>query len=133
MSKSAGFAVQVYFEDTDAAGVVYHSNYLNFLERARTETLKILGWNHSQAFNEGSPFFMIRKISVDYLRPAKLDDALDIRTSLIEIRGARIELDQSIWRGETCLLTAKVQLACVRQNGQVCRVPQAMKMCLERL
>lgn len=133
MDKAADFSVQVYFEDTDAAGVVYHSNYLNYLERARTESLKALGWNHSKAFNEGAPFFMLRKISVEYLCPAKLDDVLEVRTSLVEMRGARVELEQSIWRGETCLLTAQVQLACVRQNGQVCRIPQAMKMCLERL
>ena len=92
------FPVRVYYEDTDAGGVVYHANYLQFAERARTEMLRTLGMQQSQLAAETGILFVIRRCVADFLAPARLDDRLEVASRLIDLRGASIDLHQDVRR-----------------------------------
>lgn len=118
------FGVRVYFEDTDAGGVVYYANYLKFLERGRTELTRAAGVNHSAAFNSGLPNFMVYEIHAKYLKSARLDDYLNVRTRFRINSRARINAIQSIHLNDQVLLTAEVVLVCVDNKGNPVRIPQ---------
>ena len=93
------FPVRVYYEDTDAGGIVYHANYLKFAERARTEMLRLLGHDQFDLLAQEEIGFTVRRCEVDYLAPARLDDALEVRTRLIDVRGASLKLAQTVQPG----------------------------------
>jgi acyl-CoA thioester hydrolase len=115
------YSLRVYYEDTDAAGVVYHANYLRFAERARTEALRDLGVPHSEMTSQHGLMFMVRRVKVDYLGPALLDDSLDVITKPFTIGGASVELNQRVVRSaepERTLVDLEVWLACVRLADQ---------------
>ena len=115
------YAFRVYYEDTDAAGVVYHANYLRFAERARTEALRDLGVPHSEMTSQHGLMFMVRRVKVDYLDSALLDDSLCVITKPFTIRAASVELNQRVVRGqapERTLAELDVWLACVRLADQ---------------
>ena len=103
----------MYYEDTDAGGVVYYANYLKYAERARTEFIRALGVNQQPALEEDRCGFMVRSLEVDYKAPAVLDDLLSVTCVLTEAKGASAEMQQEIWRGETLLVSMKVKLAYV--------------------
>ena len=117
--------VRVYYEDTDFSGFVYHASYLRFLERGRTEFLRARGI-HQQAISEGShgaPFaFAVRRMGLEFLKAARMDDLLCVETIAGELRGASLTMQQRILRGEEVLLTAEVAVACVA-NGKPTRIP----------
>lgn len=118
------YAVRVYYEDTDAGGVVYHANYLRFAERARTEALRDLGVPHAELQAVHGLIFMVRRVKLDYLAPARLDDALSVVTSPRLIRGASVDLRQVVMRNETIIADADLQLACVHAGtGRPARIP----------
>lgn len=118
------FACRVYFEDTDAGGVVYHASYLRFAERARTEALRDLGVPHAMLLDEFGLIFMVRRIKLDYLRPARLDDSLEISTGVERLGASRVELSQFVRREGETLAEAEVMLACVRRrDGRPARIP----------
>jgi acyl-CoA thioester hydrolase len=100
MSKHKIFSlpVRVYFQDTDAGGVVYHANYVNFMERARTEWLRDLGFSHMEMMNTLGVMFVVRSIKLDYLKPALLDDALAVTARIKEIGRSRVTLEQEVLR-----------------------------------
>jgi len=105
--------VRVYYEDTDFSGVVYHASYLRFMERGRTNYLRLLGADHramfEQAAAEASGFaFVVRHMSIDFKKPAFMDDVLDIVTAPEEVKGASIMLNQKVMRGEELLVEAHV-------------------------
>jgi acyl-CoA thioester hydrolase len=105
--------VRVYYEDTDAGGVVYYANYLKYLERGRSEFLRALGFEQRALAREQGLAFAVRSLSVEYLKPAKLDDLLDVHT-LVEVVGrAQVIFAQSITRGAERLLTAQARIACL--------------------
>ena len=108
------YAVRVYYEDTDAGGVAYHASYLRFAERARTEALRDLGIPHVELVERYDLMFVVRRIEVDYLRPARLDDSLTVVTEPLEVGGASVLLRQDVrgLAGSCAVLT--VRLACVR-------------------
>jgi acyl-CoA thioester hydrolase len=115
------YPVRVYYEDTDAGGVVYHANYLRFAERARTEALRDLGVPHREMTSQHGVMFMVRRIKVDYLGPALLDDSLVVITEPLAIRAASVELRQRVVRleqRERSLVVLELQLACVRLADQ---------------
>ena len=113
------YSVRVYYEDTDAGGVVYHANYLRFAERARTEALRDLGVPHSEMTSQHGVMFMVRRIKVDYLGPALLDDSLVVITEPLAVRAASVDLRQGVVRlPERKLVVLEVQLACVRLSDQ---------------
>ncbi len=122
------FPVRVYYEDTDFSGVVYHASYLRFLERGRTEFLRAHGIHHTSLFDAGAgaPFaFAVRKMSIEFLKPARMDEELTIETRIAKIGGASIEMAQRILRGEEPLVVAQVRVAAVAE-GRAQRLPQAI-------
>ena len=123
------FSVRVYYEDTDFSGAVYHANYLRFMERARTELLRSLGVEQG-AILAGAPGdafgFVVRSISIDFLKPARMDDLLTIETDPHEIGAASFELTQRVLRGEDLLAAARVRVACVIA-GRAGRIPRPVR------
>ncbi len=105
--------VQVYYEDTDAGGVVYHSQYLNFLERARTEFLRSMGLMQKTLIDDLGILFVVRDIQIRFKKPAKLDDALHVNTHLIKVGRSLLEFEQNIYRGNEHLIAAKVDVVCI--------------------
>lgn len=118
--------VRVYYEDTDAGGIVYHANYLRFAERARTELLRARGIDHRRLHAEHGVAFAVRECAIDYRAPARLDDALEVRTRVLRVGGAALRLEQTIWRGATVLARIEVRLGCVRADGRPGRWPAAV-------
>lgn len=109
---SFSWPVRVYYEDTDAGGVVYYANYLRFMERARTEWLRALGFEQDRLRDEGI-LFAVRTVAIDYLRPARFNQQLDVVSEIDVITRASITFRQRILHGETCLSEAKVKVVCL--------------------
>ncbi len=107
------FPVRVYYEDTDAGGVVYHARYLHFFERARTEYLRTLDFSQQALLNERNLAFVVKSMAIDYRFPARLDDLLSVETEVSELKGATILFTQWLKRDELILCTATVKVACV--------------------
>lgn len=105
--------IRIYYEDTDFSGFVYHARYLHFFERGRTEALRELGIDQSALYvAEGGPFaFVVRRMSIEYHRPARMDDVVSVETRIIELGAATIRMAQAIRRGETLLCEAGVIIA----------------------
>ena len=108
--------IRVYYEDTDAAGVVYYANYLRYCERARTEWLRTIGFEQQNMKTELGLIFVVRSVTADYLSPAVLDDALNVVTELQTLGKASMTFIQSITRDTTCLFKARTLVACVDWN-----------------
>ena len=105
--------VRVYYEDTDSGGVVYHSNYLNFMERARTEWLRALGFEQTQLQDEMGVIFVVHSMQLAFKKPARFNDMLNVNSSIVKIGHGSMEFLQTIVRGEQVLLEANVKVACV--------------------
>jgi len=128
------YTARVYFEDTDAGGVVYHANYLRFAERARTEALRDLGAAHAEMTSLYGLMFMVRRVKLDYLAPARLDDSLSVLTTVTAVRGASVELRQQILLDDRLLVNAELQLACVQAElGRPGRIPARWRDALAQL
>ncbi len=127
------YSLRVYYQDTDAGGVVYHANYLAFAERARTEALRAQGAAHMELLAEHGVLFVVRRINLRYQRPARLDDVIRIQTAFRAIGGASVALQQAFWRGGDSLAVLDMNLACVRaEDGKAARIPEAWAMKLKR-
>jgi acyl-CoA thioester hydrolase len=110
--------VRVYFQDTDAGGVVYHASYVNFLERARTEWLReCYGYSNTGLMRESGMVFVVRSLRLDYLKPALLDDLLAVSAQLKDVGRSRVTLCQNVLRGEEILVEAEVHLVCVTMDN----------------
>lgn len=113
------YPVRVFYEDTDFTGVVYYANYLRFLERARSSFFRLAGVTHAELLEREKPLgFAIRKINLDYIRPARIDDTLHVMTTYDKYKGARLWVSQEIYRGEELLLTAYSEAACIDFTGR---------------
>lgn len=110
------FAVRVYYEDTDAAGVVYYANYLKFCERARTEWLRALGFEQQMLREERGLVFVVRNVEAEYLKSGVLDDALTVETYVAEMGRSKIVLAQTVMRGSERLFESRVSVVCVDWN-----------------
>ena len=137
--------VRIYWEDTDASGIVYHANYLKFAERARTEWLREMGGRQSRVLDESGIAFVVRRAVMDFHRPARLDDLLEVETRPVSASGASMTLEQRILAVQTgdssagaensdsdahlrpTLVTVCVQLACVARRGRAVRLPAAWR------
>ena len=122
--------LRVYYEDTDLAGIVYYANYLKFIERGRSEWVRARGVDQGRLRAETGIVFAVRRVEADYLRPAVFDDQLEVTTELVELGGARIVLDQAVWRGAEQLFLARVVLVCVAGGGAV-RIPPWVREALQ--
>ena len=117
-SSSSILALRVYYEDTDAAGVVYYANYLRFCERARTEWLRELGIGQQALMASDGIAFVVRSVKADYLRAARLDDALEVITRISALRGASLLFEQDIRRAGQLLFSAQVLVVCIDHRRQ---------------
>jgi len=124
------FPVRVYYEDTDVGGVVYYANYLKFAERARTEMLRLLGREQQTMMETEGVAFAVKSARVEYFRPARLDDALVVRTGLIEVAGASLKVRQSIFRGAELLVDMQIRLAVMDRSGRPTRLPADIRAAL---
>jgi len=108
--------IRVYYEDTDSGGVVYHSNYLNFMERARTEWLRHLGFEQDELITEHQCLFAVHSMTLNFKKPARFNDALSVRSHIIKVLGASFEFKQKIFRDNELLCDAVVKIACLNSN-----------------
>ena len=115
---------RVYYEDTDAGGVVYHSNYLNFAERARTEFLRKLGVNQSEAKEKDGILFVVKSLNIEYKKPALLDDVLTIKTQITETSKVRMEMEQDIFRDDVLIAKVVVNIVCVNEAMKPTKIPE---------
>lgn len=125
------FPVRVYYEDTDAGGVVYYANYLKFAERARTELLRLAGMNQSAILAEDGVAFAVRHCAADFLKPARLDDALAIHTRVVAVNGASVEMHQAVRRDGEDMVRLRIKLACMTKPGRASRIPAPVRAVLE--
>lgn len=125
------FSVRVYYEDTDFSGVIYHARYLHFFERGRTEALRACNISHTELLAREEPLaFAVRKMTAEWISPARIDDVLEVTTRFVEVKGARMLIDQELRRGETMIARANVEAACMNLKGRPRRLPAEL---VERL
>ena len=127
--------VRVYYEDTDFSGIVYHANYLRFMERGRTNYLRLLGADQHALFAEAAAeapgfAFVVRSMTLEFLKPSRMDDLLEIVTRPVDVKGASITLAQEVRRGEELLLEAKVKVAFV-SGGRAKAIPKALRIAMQ--
>ena len=120
--------VRVYYEDTDSGGVVYYANYLRFYERARTEWLRAIGFEQQRLRSEDGIVFAVRYAEIDYLRPAVLDDALQVEAAISDLRRASMTFAQRLLRGDEVLSKATVKIVCLDSDGlRPVPIPQILR------
>jgi acyl-CoA thioester hydrolase len=124
LGKTHRFALRVYFEDTDTAGIVYYANYLRFMERARSDMLRAVGIDQRGALERGEGVYAVADVSIRYRAPAKLDDELLVVSNLREVRAASCVIQQRVMRGDTILTDATVTAAFLTPDGRPRRQPQ---------
>jgi acyl-CoA thioester hydrolase len=127
--------VRVYYEDTDFTGIVYHASYLRFMERGRTNYMRLVGADHRALFEatekEAPGFaFVVRSMTIDWLKPARMDDILEVRTTPEEVKGASITLLQQVWRGEELICEAHVRVAFI-SAGRAKPIPKPLRVAMK--
>ena len=128
------WSIRIYFEDTDSGGVVYHSNYLKFMERARTEWLRSLQINQAELKKKDKIMFVVANVNIDYKKAARFNDVLDIKTSLDKIGASRVDLTQNIMKNSELYTSAKVSIACIHsETFKPQRIPKLIKQQMEIL
>jgi acyl-CoA thioester hydrolase len=126
--------VRVYFEDTDSGGVVYHANYLKFMERARTEWIRNFGLNQTKLKKEDKVMFVVRKIDIQYKIPARFNDELIVQTNCIRATNYSLMLKQNILRGKEIITEGKVEIVCISADFfKPVRIPKIAKQLMETL
>jgi len=119
--------VRVYYEDTDFTGLVYHANHVRYFERGRSDFLRLAGIGHAELLDREDPAaFVVTRLVIDYKKPARIDDALLVRTTYDVFRGARLEVTQTILRGEDVIATADVHAGCIALTGRPRRPPSVL-------
>ncbi len=120
--------VRVYYQDTDAGGMVFHATYLDFMERARMDWLRTIGFDIPGMVDAHGAMFVVRSARIDYLRPAQLGDALQVSLALVRVGGAQLVLDQRVMRAAEELVTAQIQLACITvPHFRPARLPEPLR------
>ena len=127
MSKEFTHEVKVYYEDTDVGGVVYYSNYLKFLERARTEFLSSIGLSNKKLLNEYKTLIIVKSCNIEYLKSAKLEDKLKIYSSIESFRKASFIMLQNIKKDNDLIIKAKLKLVTVNQKGKPIKIPTVLE------
>lgn len=120
-------SLRVYYEDTDLAGIVYYANYLKFIERGRSEWVRALGIDQAALRRDAGIVFAVRHLEADYLRPAVFDDWLEVTTTVLQVMGARIVLDQAVLREGAALFLARVTLVALGTDGRAARLPSDLR------
>lgn len=125
--------VRVYFEDTDFSGFVYHGSYVRFMERGRSDFVRLIGVGHAalRDGDHGEPLsFAVRRITLDYLKPARIDDLLEVVTTVRRVTGARLVLRQVVRRGDAVLVDAEVTVVLISLDGRARRMPDQLRSVL---
>ena len=125
--KTFVWPVRIYYEDTDLSAVVYHANYLRYMERARTEFFRAIGLAAAYPDDPEPTFWALRKAALDYIRPAKFNDLLEVRTTVVALSGARLDADQAIWCSGVQLTGGHVQACIISLSGKPRRIPPAIR------
>jgi acyl-CoA thioester hydrolase len=133
LGKTHRFALRVYFEDTDTAGIVYYANYLRFMERARSDMLRAIGVDQRAALEQGDGVYAVAEAHIRYRRPAKLDDALVVVSNVREVRAASCVIQQRVMRGDEVITEATVTAAFLTREGRPRRQPREWVERFERL
>jgi acyl-CoA thioester hydrolase len=133
VGKTHRFALRVYFEDTDVAGIVYYANYLRFMERARSDMLRAVGIDQRAVMEAREGFYAVADVSIKYRGSAKLEDELVVLSEVIEVRAAACVIQQRVMRGEEILTDARVTAAFITNEGRPKRQPRAWTEIFERL
>jgi acyl-CoA thioester hydrolase len=120
-------SIRVYYQDTDAGGVVYHARYLNFAERGRTEMLRAAGFDQTRLREEQGVIFAVVSMNIDFRAPARLDDLLDVKSAVVKLGGASMEIQQDICREDKLLATLKVTLVCIDKSFKAVRLPKEVR------
>jgi len=132
VSQQSSWSVRIYYEDTDSGGVVYHSNYLNFMERARTEWLRSLKINQQTLKDELNLLFVVHQIDIKFIKPAIFNDLIEVETTLKQITPVRVKLEQHIKRQSDLLISASVEVVGVNARTlKPVRIPQQIKSLME--
>lgn len=125
------FPIRVYYEDTDAGGIVYHARYLHFAERARTELLRLAGIEQRALRETHDVLFAVSRCDIHFRRSARLDDLVEVRSHFTELRGAKVILAQAIWCAGEELVRLVVEVATMRSDGRATRIPAPVRAALE--
>jgi len=125
------FPVRIYYEDTDAAGLVYYANHLKYAERARTELLRAAGFGQERLRQETGTVFVVRRCTADYRAAARLDDDLVVETRVVGVGAATLDLAQEIRRGADVLVALEFRIACLGRSGRPQRLPPALRVALD--
>ena len=123
--------LRVYYEDTDLAGIVYYANYLKFIERARTEWVRELGVDQGTLKSEAGIVFAVRRVEVEYLRPARFDDVIEVETECMDCSAAKVVLAQRVLRDGVPLVDARVTVVALSDTGRPVRLPAVFRRALE--
>jgi acyl-CoA thioester hydrolase len=118
------FRLRVYYEDTDAAGIVYYANYFKFAERARTEMLRSVKIDQNVLYTKTGVRFVVRSCAIDYLKPARLDDELEVHTKIQCVKGASLTALQTVRRARDAVVSLKLRIACIGRCGRPKRLPE---------
>jgi acyl-CoA thioester hydrolase len=127
------FPLRVYYEDTDVSGMVYHANYLRWFERARSDMLRLLGIEQREAYEEGLGNYTVAELTIRYFAPARLDDAVTIATTALELGAASVRLRQRALKGEDVLADATIRVGFISPDGRPRRQPAAWRTAFEYL
>ncbi len=122
--------VRVYYEDTDAGGIVYHANYLKFAERARTEMIRELGVESSRQMDAEGIVFAVHHCSADYLKPARLDEELEVHSWIVKVGGASVHFKQNVMRDGEDVVCMKIRVVCMDSKGRSARIPKDVRAIL---
>ena len=132
--KTFSLPIRIYFEDTDSGGVVYHSNYLKFMERARTEWLRSIGIDQRHLKQDSHIMFVVHRIDIQFKLPARFNDELIVKSELKDIGSSKIEFRQMIYRNDKMLIDASVDIACIdSEKFKPVRIPPTIKQTMESL
>jgi len=132
--KTFSLPIRIYFEDTDSGGVVYHSNYLKFMERARTEWLRSIGIDQRHLKQDSHIMFVVHRIDIQFKLPARFNDDLIVKSELKNIGSSKIEFRQMIYRNDEMLIDANVDIACIdSEKFKPVRIPPTIKQTMESL
>lgn len=118
---------RVYYEDTDAGGIMYHGNYINFCERGRTEFMREVGHSCSHLADKDGVLFVIRHLEADYLKPSKLEDMLTVESCVSDMKNTSFVMEQSIFRHDDVLFKMRVTAVCVDMEGKPIRIPDSLR------
>ena len=131
--KTFTFKLKVYYEDTDAGGVVYYANYLKFMERARSDALETLGFTNKKIIDEYGAYIIVKSCKINYIKPATLEDDLEIRSNIREITKTSFFMSQKVFKVNDQITEAEIHLVTIDKKGKPIKIPERLKEELEKL